>query len=392
VPFACSLPAYAAGLGGTIDGTLVEKTAGASLQPGAKAYLYKLSPNQDPQQAGQADVDAAGHFRFGFVELDPSASYEVGVDYGGAPYFSDKLTFAQGETRKDVSLDVYEPTSDDSVLTLSSTSLLVDPDEKTQQLAILELDTFANGSQRAFIPSTTPRNGGPPPLLRFSLPPNATNLTPGQGMSPDEIIQINTGFGALTPVTPGRHDVGFSYRTAYQTSSLSFTKNVIYPTKGFRVLMPAGSGRVDSPQLTPQQTQTIGGKQYQLLAASDLPPGAKVELRFSGLPGVSPLADLEQPSTLPWLAGAMGVVVMGLLAWYVRDRLRTAAPVAAAEDRQDLVVERRQLLIALARLDDRFDEGKISREDYQAQRDAYKAELREVMEYLEAAGPATQRA
>jgi hypothetical protein len=392
--YALSLPAHmhAAGLGGTIDGGLVDKTSGASLQSGSKVYLYRLRPREDPQQTDQSDVDANGHFHFGFVELDPANSYEVGVQYGGAPYFSDKITFGSDETQRQVSIDVYEPTDDDKVLTLAGTSLLIDPNEQTHELSVLELDSFSNDSQRAFIPNTTPRGGGPPPLLRFSLPANASDLTPGQGMTADEVIQISTGFGALTPISPGRHDVGFTYRSAYQTSSMSFTKNVIYPSKTFRVLMPAGRGQVDSPQLTRQPRQTIGGKQYELLLGSDFAPGSKIDLRFSSLPGVSPLADLSQPSTLPWLAGAMGLAVAILLAWYLRDRLRGAAPAPATADRHELVVERRELLVAMARLDDRFDEGKLSREDYQSQRDAYKEELREVMLQLEAMSPATQPA
>lgn len=377
--------ALAEGLGGTIDGTLAEKTPGASLQPGAKAYLYKLVAGQEPQQAGQADVEASGRFRFDFIELTPGSQFEVGVQYQGVPYFSDPLTFAPGETNRTLTLEVYEPGDDDSVLSLASTSLLVDPDEKTHQLNILELDSFVNGSQRAFLPNTTPRNGGPPPLLRFSLPPNATDLVPGQGMSSEDVIQISTGFGALVPLPPGRHDLGFTFRSAYQSSSMSFTKNVIYPTKGLRVLMPAGSAQVDSPQLTRQPPQNIGGKSYVLLAASDLQPGTKVELRFSSLPGINPLTELAQPGTLPWLAAALGLIVLALLAWYVRDRLRAPAPVAVPIDRRELELERRELLISLARLDDRYDAGRISNEDYVAQRDVQKAELRAIMERLQSA-------
>jgi len=376
----------AAGLGAIIDGSLIEKTPGAALQPGATASLYKLTTGQDPLQAAQADVDAAGHFRFDFLEADPANSYEIGVQYQGAPYFTDKVTFAAGETRRQVSADVYEPTDDDKILTLSATSLLIDPDEKTHELAILELDSFSNETQRTFIPNTTPRGNGPPPILRFSLPQNASDLAPGEGLSPRDIIQIGGGFGALTPVLPGRHDLGFTFRSAYQTSSASFTKSIIYPTKSFRILMPSGSGHVDSPQLTRQPSQNIGGKQYDLLAASDLAPGAKIELRFSSLPGVSLLADLSQPSSLPWLAGVLGLVVLALLAWYVRDRRRMPVTLSAS-NRHVLEVERRELLIALARLDDRYDEGKLSQEDYNAQRDSRKSELRAVMHQLEALSP-----
>ncbi|HEX6511401.1 MAG TPA: hypothetical protein VF157_03820 [Chloroflexota bacterium] len=373
----------AAGLGGAIQGTLVDKTPGAALQGGTKAYLYKLATGQDPQQAAQADVDAGGRFRFDFLETDPANTYEVGVDYQGVPYFSDRLTFGPGETSRSVSFDVYEPTDDDKTLSLAGTSLLIDPDQKTHELAILELDSFVVDGQRAFLPNTTPRNGGPPPLLRFSLPPNATDLTPGEGLGPHDVIQVGGGFGALTPLTPGRHDLGFSYRDAYQTSSTSFAKSIIYPTKTIRVLMPAGSGQLDSPQLVRQPPQNIGGKQYQLWLAGDLQPGAKVELRFSSLPGINPLSELAQPSTLPWLAGFLGLIILLLMAWYVRDRLRTPAQVPAADPHQ-LAMERRELLISLARLDDRYEAGRISKEDYRAQRDVQKAELKAIIQQLEA--------
>jgi hypothetical protein len=370
-------------MGGVIEGTLVERTAGASLQGGAKAYLYKVSSGQQPRQVGEAAADSAGRFEFDFVELDPAAAYKVAVEYQGAPYFSDNLTFPAGETSRKLSIDVYEPTDDDKVLSLAGTSLLVDADEKSHELAILELDSFQNDSQRTFVPSTTPRGSGPPPILRFSLPQNATNLTPGEGMGLQEIIQINGGFGALVPVAPGRHDLGFAYRSAYQRSSTSFSKTIIYPTKTLRVLVPAGKAQVDSPQLVRQPRQNVGGKQYDLLLGSDLAPGTKVELRFSSLPGVSPLSELAQPSTLPWLAGVLAVVTLGMLGWYVRDRLRR--PVSApALDRQQLEAQRRELLITLARLDDRFDEGKIAASDYQDQREVQKAELRAIMQQLEA--------
>ncbi|MFI5267518.1 MAG: hypothetical protein ACHQ7M_09095 [Chloroflexota bacterium] len=386
LPFGlCPLPSAVAAGSGAIAGTLVEKTAGASLQAGGKAYLYKLVSGQDPRQTAQVDVDVTGRFRFESLDTDASTAYEVGIQYQGAPYFSDKLSFGPGESSRTVSLDVYETTDDDKTLSLAGSSLLVDPDEKTHELAILELDSFVVDGQQTFVPNTTPRNGGPPPLLRFSLPANATDLTPSEGMSPDEIIQIGTGFGALTPLSPGRHDLGFSFRSAYQTSSTSFTKNVIYPTKSLRVLVPVGAGQVESPQLQRQSVQNIGGKQYQLLSANDLRPGTKVDLRFSGLPGINPLSELAQPAALPWLAGVLGLIVLGLMGWYLRDRRRAPVPVVAG-DRQVLETERRDLLVGLARLDDRHDAGSVSEDDYRTQRDEQKSELRAVIQQIESLG------
>src|SRR5262249_23069136 len=153
-------PTRAAGLGGVISGSLVEKTAGATLRPGAKAYLYKLGGGHDaPAQQAQVDVDGAGKFRFDFVETDAANQYRIGVQYQGAPYFSDTVTFAAGETSRQVSLSVYEPTNDDGVLSLASTSFLVQPDQTRHELVVLELNTFNNRVDRTFVPSTTPRNG-----------------------------------------------------------------------------------------------------------------------------------------------------------------------------------------------------------------------------------------
>jgi hypothetical protein len=44
------------------------------------------------------------------------------------------------------------------------------------------------------------------------------------------------------------------------------------------------------------------------------------------------------------------------------------------------------MLIALARLDDRHDAGSVSEEDYRAQRDEQKAELRAVIQQIESLG------
>ncbi len=384
--------ALAAGTG-SITGILVEKTEGASLQAGGKATLYLVADNQDPTEQSTLDVPANGQFTFNGVPTDATPSYQVLVQYGGAAYISDKITFGIGVTSKQSSIDVYEPTDDDKVLTVEATNIILTaPDANAHELPILELDTFTNGSQRTFIPSTTPRNGGPPNLLRFTLPANSTDLQAGSGIAPDDIIQIDQGFGALTPLQPGRHDLGFSFRTAYQTSSITFTKRIVYPTKTVRVVAPTKLD-ISSPQLSRQPVTTIGNSTYNVLVGTNLAVGSSLELTIGALPGISPLAFLSQPSTLIWVAVVLMAVVLGLLTWYVRDRTgkrRAAAAAAVATERpslrRELELEQRELLIALARLDDRFDAGGISADDYHAQRETHKTELKELMKELESLG------
>ena len=50
---------------------------------------------------------------------------------------------------------------------------------------------------------------------------------------------------------------------------------------------------------------------------------------------------------------------------------------------RELELEQRELLITLARLDDRFDAGTISAEDYRIQRESHKTELRDLMKEME---------
>ncbi|MGH2468741.1 MAG: hypothetical protein ACRDGF_01605, partial [Chloroflexota bacterium] len=247
----CVLPAYAAGAGtiaGTIEGVLVEQTPGARLNAGGSATLYDVTDGQNPKEQAKATVSASGAFSFSGFPAGPAHNWQVLVDYAGASYVSNKLTFATGKTLQSVRLGVYEPTADDSQLTIDATNIvLTPPDASTHEIPILELDTFVNGTQRAFIPSTTPRNGGPPNLLRFSLPPDSSQLAPASGIDPQDIIQISTGFGALTPLLPGQTDLDFSFRAPYTSSTLTFSKSIIYPTKALRVLAPMGALRIASP-------------------------------------------------------------------------------------------------------------------------------------------------
>ncbi|MDE3074579.1 MAG: hypothetical protein KGJ86_04050 [Chloroflexota bacterium] len=383
--------ALAAG-NGTIDVTLGEKTPGAALQAGANATLYVVVQDQDPKEQSSTPVPASGQFTFSGLATEATNAYQVLVQYAGAPYVSDKLGFAGGQSHIQAAIGVYEPTDDDKVRSVAAPHIvLTNPDAANHELPVLELDTFVNGGQRTFVPSTTPRAGGPPNLLRFSLPPNSHDLQPGSGILPEDIIQIQQGFGALTPLTPGRHDLGFTFRSPYQSASLTFSKSILYPTKEMRVLAPAGKVKVRSPQLKSEGMRTIGSQTYEVLTGAGFTAGSRVELTFSDLPGISPLAFLTQPGALQWLAAGLAAIILGLLGWYLYDRRRNKAGTklglaqddAWSDTRRQLELEQRDLLIAMARLDDRYEAGKITQEDYRLQREANKAELRELMRQLE---------
>lgn len=382
----CARPAYAAATG-RIDGALVEQTPGTKLQAGGSATLYDVTDGQNPKQQSKVTIPASGTFSFSGFPADPAHSWQVLVDYAGASYVTNKLTFAVGKPRQTVRLGVYEPTADDSLLTIDATNIvLTPPDASTHEIPVLELDTVVNGSQRAFIPSTTPRNGGPPNLLRFSLPPDASQLAPASGIDPRDIIQISTGFGVLTPLLPGQTNLDFSFRAPYTSSTLTFSKSIIYPTKALRVLAPMGALRIASPQLGAASTQKIGSQNYQVLTGTNLRAGSVVQLEMSSLPGISPLAFLSQPQALVGIAVVLALAVLLLLAWYVRDRVRSRRAASLSESsepaRRALELQQRELLIALARLDDRYEAGGISQQEYQAQRDVQKAELRDLMNAL----------
>jgi hypothetical protein len=201
-------------------------------------------------------------------------------------------------------------------LTVSRHAVTVlEADEATRTVAVLERYQLVNGGDAPFVPSTT-GGQGPMGLLRFGLPRGAFDLTLDPQLAAQDVIQVDRGFASFLPVPPGQTDVTYTYRLPYARDVLDLVVTTVYPTATLWVLAPADLA-VGGANLTVDRVVDIGRQRYQLLAASDLAAGQRVTVSVGGLPYTPRPWLLDE--TVQRIAAAalalLGIAVAAAYAW-----------------------------------------------------------------------------
>ncbi|MBI4496717.1 MAG: hypothetical protein HY689_02315 [Chloroflexi bacterium] len=385
VALALALPHPAAAEpSGVITGQVVNRTASGGSVAGVEVTLYTFrNEAQHAQRTTTADAD--GNFRFEGLETTSEYVYQVVTLYAGLPYGSGVITFDPEESEQSVQVGVYETTQENPGIYAETASLIIAGiDPETETMLALEIVELVNPSDRTFLP-TPGGPQGPMGLVRFSLPPDATDLTAQMGMTQEEMIQVDRGFAMMAPLPPGPREVMYAYRFPYKDGQVSFSKNLLYGARVFTLLTVEGAGQVSSPQLVPQDPAQIQGRQYAHLRGSDLAPNSALEVTLTGLPQGSGLRlPFDQPPPGVWAGAGVALALAAVAAMVLRrPSPATAPPVAersaAAEDTGAPVQEIQDLLEALAALDDRHATGGIDEAAYRTERSALQDDLKRLL-------------
>ena len=260
----------------TVGGSVVNSTDRASDVSDLTVTLHRVGPN------GFNDLttitDETGAFSFQDVEYRPASAYGVSVRYQEAIYGTD-IDLSAG-TPDPITLTVFNATHDDTVVSTVSASLLIAAvDEAEQMLAALEIIRLSNQSNLAYVPGQ-----GVMELLRFGLPPGASDLTLDTRLIGADFVQVDRGFALLASIPPGEHEVMFSYRFPYEGDSYGLEKSYRYGADTLRVLAAEEVLTIAANSVGEPQSVLIGERQYQLLETGSLTRGATISLTLEDLP------------------------------------------------------------------------------------------------------------
>ncbi len=274
----------AAGAGaGVIEVTVLNGSAHDAPVVAQPVTLHERS-GQVTLPTRELNTDQAGSVQFVDLDTSSSAAFEVTTDFGDVTYGTESLSFAGSATHMRSTLNVWETTNVDPGLKVDVGLLvLTKPDYASQSIGVLELLTIVNPSERTYVPSTSGPNGAMG-LLRFGLPPESSTVQTEAGLDPTRIVQISAGFASSSPISPGKHQIGYAYRFPYQGPTYAFTKSITLPTDDFRVLAPPGAFNVASGQLASAGIAEVGQQTYAVWKASSLPPGTKVSFQLGEMP------------------------------------------------------------------------------------------------------------
>jgi hypothetical protein len=353
-----------------VSGTVTDGTAGAALPSGLTATLEGVDAQHRAVLAQAATVDGRGTFRFDGVAPAAGATYAVVVDYGGARYWAD-VTGLDGGSPPPVALKIYEPTTSDSALRITSSNwIFTGFDPQNQQVTVLETMTIANRGDRTYVGDHRgdPGSDAPgvlPRTIPLPLPTGASDFTPAMGVDASAVLPVSGGYVDSEPVVPGELQVAYTYRIAYADGGVEIRKSLPYATDELHFLVPNQGLELRSDHLASAGTLDVQGQQFVVLGAQSVPANTDVTVDVLGLPN-PPASRLGSDAMR---AIGVGLVVPLLVAGLVLG-LRARKP-----RRREVAGDRRALLASIAHLDDRYAAGKLDAERYQAERARKKGEL-----------------
>lgn len=371
---------------GTMTGQ-VSNASGGEVPTDLEIVLHAFDQFQEVMST-TLPIGADGTFRFDGVELVDGQAFLATTDYQGTTYTSDLAVVDPATTVYDMPINIYETSSDKSVLEINRLHILFEfPAENLIRVA--ELILVSNMSDSVIVPLD-----GETPVLNFTLPEGATNLQFQQGALGRDFIQTATGFGDLRAIIPGEgsHQVLFSFDLPYN-KGLEISQPMEFSVQSMVVLAPDVGITVTGNGLVGGDVQDVQGTAYQVYSGGGIQQGSTLALSLSGNPDLSAsAAAVVTPTSSKNLAiglGVLGVALLSVGLWLFRRTNKQAGRVEEDdeyddEDEADEASEASDmdadsLMDAIIALDDHYKTGELPEEAYLRRREVLKAQLKKQM-------------
>ena len=357
----------------TVRGIVENGTSGAAVSAEISVLLLVSGPEEGLVSTGQASTDQSGRFQFEQVPKSDGGTYSLSADYAGVFYGA---SFTLRDLSSEVTLAVYEPTRDVSVVKVTTQVLVIsDIDRKNRQISATEFVRISNESDRTLLPDLA--NPQQMSFLRFSLPPLAEELDVGTDLPGGDVVSVGTGFALTSPVMPGEHTLRFTFRFPYRSDSVSYRQNLPQGAEVYQVMVPERLADVGVSPLESIPAVNVEGTTYRAWEGRSFEPGQGLVLEFGNLPQPNLGQRLQKSITggTLWkvaIPGAFGVVLASLLLiGALKAPRRVASPQAAsAGDGEEDLAEREGLVREIASLDEGFQLGEVAEADYHQQRES----------------------
>lgn len=363
---------------GTVSGTVVN-LSGGDLPEDLEVTLHAYD-NMQETATRTSQVQPDGSYTFSDVELPTGRVYIVSVEFDQTRYGSDIAVVESGTTDLELTVPVYETTSEIASLAIDRLHIFfefVEPDT----LRVVEVLILSNLGNRTVVPAS-PGD----PVFTFNIPEGAVNLQFEDGALGERYVEVPGGFGDTLPIRPGsgEHQVVFAYEMPY-TRTLELSQPLTLPVNAVVILVPQQGPQVNSDLLVDEGTRPVEGVNYRMYSSSRLEAGSELSLSISGRPRASGSGfQTGSTSSLVIGLGAFGLALIATGTWlFKRSR---AAGSDAARDQDDLELpdddipdDPEILMDAILALDDQYQAGDLPEEAYRQRRAELKARLKALM-------------
>jgi hypothetical protein len=291
------------GATGTINGQVLNITTGQPVEPGSDVILHAVTADLDEVLTETTQTDGEGSYTFEGLPLElPDAVYVATVKYNNVVFTSDLVVFPPGHTQLELPVELYETTSDPSVLTAETLHVFVS--RQPGALQVSQLHIFTNGSDQGYL-SDVQIDETRRAALRIPVPPEADNFLFEQGQLGKRFVPTDEGLLDTIPVRPhSTHRILVTYTLPY-TDEYTLRLPMAYDTRVVNVLVERADMRVNAPALSRAPSQEAQGRRYDIFTGQDFAAGQVLEVRFTAKAGLLPGGPLA------WVG--VGVVLALLL-------------------------------------------------------------------------------
>lgn len=374
---------------GEIKGKVENGTDG-SIVAGAQVILWKGDMGSDDwEDIGSTDTDDNGEFTFAGLPISVGQApylYHATTEYDSVEYGSDLTYLSDAHSEDALDITVYETTESSEHLNLNSFEIYIrmlagEAGSDTAVILVEEIYYFENQGSTTCI---GPEIDGLRQTIEFPLSEGygASDISAYvDGVSTSDVTSTAEGFAYMIPVEPGMIQPAFSYVVESTSGSYVFTRTLPYDAQwGIVLVQQEFQGRsidAQSSQLGQGDLIEEDGTVYLSLFAVELDADTDIEVTISGLQeSGAGLADTLRKVGL----AALMVAFVGFVVGYplVKRRSKSASKLRSVST-QGAIPIRERLLHELAELDDRFQAGEISQDEYQKLRSKKKSKLSKLM-------------
>lgn len=407
---------------GTVRGKVSNGTKGGGSVEGLEVGLWThATPGDKP--IATAKTDKNGKFELTDVPLNDKGVYEVRVDYGDATYASDPIVLNAQTPTATAQVTVYDPSTDASrlIVVMHHVRVLEVKDGALrvgERMIVLNVADSHTGG-RAFMGERG--DGGRRKVLRLSLPKGAQNVDVheehGAAMmgahseqSPLELGEdhyvdmppiLPTPIEALHAEPSGAvkaRTVAYTYDLQPQDGMYDLSRSLDYRTFTFAVLTKDPTLKLQAPLLKDGGAMPINDQTWHIYQAERVEPGINLEIRVQSKGfSFSEQGMAWGMAILIFVACVVGVIIGTRVRRSSEPSPRREPLPAAARSTGNLDAsaskraarhasleeERKSLIDEIALLDDQYEAGEISQEQYQRARTAKKNRLVELTKKLQ---------
>ena len=354
-----------AGPSGQVRGTVINRNSGEVVTERLEVMLHILDQDMVDKgmEHGQSQPD--GTFVFPDVPFDANTQFAVMATYDGVSYFSETIPADMTSMQVSIDMPVYETTKDLAAVQIDQMHVLFEfsPDG----LETKELYIISNTGERT-VKDVYDLGDDKFAVLQFPLPEDADFIF----FKPDDqdrFVKLDGAFADTYPILPGDQpaQIMTSYLLPYSGERV-YTYTAPVNTARINFLLPdqAGVSLNGSGLIGPESTTLQDGTSYQVYSYSDLKADQTLSVTITGAT-TGRQASNNTNNMIAAGAAFLGFAIIGVGVWWWRRQENTEVEedaLSAQSDRNTLD----QLIAEIARLDEAHEQGGLSSEDHQRQR------------------------